>query len=158
MDSSHPDPGFVQQLLAEAKRAGISRYVVGGVIIKCSKALILRRPRTDYLGGMYEIPSGRVEAGESLLGALEREVLEETGLRIAAVGKYLGYFDYASKMGAPTRQFNFLILVQEPLQITLSEHDAYEWVRKDRLSNYAISKSTMRVLKIAFEEGVSGAA
>jgi len=34
----------------------------------------------------------------------------------------------------------------------------YEWVRKDRLSNYAISKSTMRVLKIAFEEGVRGAA
>lgn len=38
--------------------------------------------RHKYRG--WEIPQGRVEQGESLIAALHREVLEESGVRIAA--------------------------------------------------------------------------
>ncbi|MCK4714259.1 MAG: NUDIX domain-containing protein, partial [Candidatus Aenigmarchaeota archaeon] len=60
--------------MEEAKRSGISRYVVAAVITKSSEVLPLRRPESDFMGGIYELPSGKVEEGESLGDALHREV------------------------------------------------------------------------------------
>ena len=79
------------------------------------------------MGGIFELPSGKVEAGEALDSALIREVKEETGLDVAAIRDYLGCFDYISGSGKKSRQFNFAVdvIVAEPVE--LQEHDAYIW-------------------------------
>jgi 8-oxo-dGTP diphosphatase len=46
--------------------------------------LISRRPPDVHQGGLWEFPGGKVETGESVLQALEREIQEELGICIAA--------------------------------------------------------------------------
>lgn len=43
------------------------------------RILLVRRKNTGYADGSYGMPGGRVELGESLLEAVQREVLEEVG-------------------------------------------------------------------------------
>jgi 8-oxo-dGTP diphosphatase len=133
-------------LIEAAKQQGINRYVVGAIIEKDSKVLILQRTKDDFMGGIYELPSGEVDAGESLNVALYREVLEETGLQVENIKIYLGYFDYQSKSGKVTRQFNFVVTVMEPLEIMLEDHDNYVWIEKKQQDQYFVTDSVKNVL------------
>ncbi|MBI4599027.1 NUDIX domain-containing protein [Candidatus Uhrbacteria bacterium] len=46
------------------------------------KVLLIRRFQTGYCDGMYTLPSGHVDGGESLVTAAVREAAEEVGVRI----------------------------------------------------------------------------
>ena len=61
---------------------------VGAVVTRmrrdgCAELLVVQRQR-DPGKGLYAVPGGKMEDGESLRQCAEREVLEETGLRIRA--------------------------------------------------------------------------
>jgi 8-oxo-dGTP diphosphatase len=120
-------PELLEQLTAEAERDGVQQLVVGAVVQHDSKVLLLQRPEDDFMGGIFELPSGKVEPGEALDTALVREVAEETGLSVSAIRDYLGSFDYQSGSGKKSRQFNFAVDVAAPEPVTLQEHDAYAW-------------------------------
>ena len=140
------DRDFYEKLMREAQDTGIGRHVAGAVIRRGSTVLLLKRPEDDFMGGIYELPSGRVEKYESLDMALCREVEEETGLRVKEIEKYLGHFDYESGSGKLTRQFNFAVKVEEPVEIRLQEHDEHAWVDKSRLNRYQVTDSVKAVL------------
>lgn len=118
---------LLDKLNAEAGRDGIQQLVVGAVVQHDGKVMLLQRPEDDFMGGIFELPSGKVEAGEALDTALIREVKEESGLDVAAIRDYLGSFDYTSGSGKKSRQFNFAVDVAAPEAIELQEHDAYAW-------------------------------
>ena len=139
-------PFLERQLIDAAGNAGIDRFVAAAVIARRGRVLLLRRKHGDFLAGLYELPSGVVEAGETLEQALYREVLEETGLQVAAVDDYLGFFNYVSGSGRTTRQFNFLISVCEFRYISLSEHDAFIWAESPDLPRLRISEAVRQVL------------
>jgi ADP-ribose pyrophosphatase YjhB (NUDIX family) len=52
---------------------------VGAVVVEDRCLLLVRRARAPA-AGRWSIPGGRVERGESLAGAVVRELAEETGL------------------------------------------------------------------------------
>jgi len=116
-----------RRLTAEAEGDGVQQFVVGAVVQHDGRVLLLQRPKDDFMGGIFELPSGKVEPGEAMDEALIREVKEETGLDVDALGDYLGNFDYASGSGKKCRQFNFAVDVDSPQPIELREHDAYTW-------------------------------
>lgn len=115
------------QLAAQAQSDGVQQLVVGAVVAQGEKVLLLRRPDDEFMGGIYELPSGKVEPLESIDAALRREVAEETGLVVATIGEYLGSFDYTSGSGKHSRQFTFAVDVEPWESIELQEHDAYRW-------------------------------
>lgn len=121
------DPSFLQQLTAQAESDGVQQLVVGAVVQHDGNVLLLQRPADDFMGGIVELPSGKVEAGEALDVALVREVKEETGLDVAGISDYLGHFDYMSGSGKTSRQFNFAVDVSAPEPVKLEEHDSYQW-------------------------------
>ena len=123
---SNIDSTIIQQLLTDSQKDGVQKLVVGAVIYKNSKFLLVERVPSDFMAGFVEIPSGTVEAGEGLLTALAREVQEETGLLVTSVLKYLGSFDYRSSSGKKTRHFNFLVKVEDgEIKLDPTEHQAY---------------------------------
>jgi ADP-ribose pyrophosphatase YjhB (NUDIX family) len=62
---------------------------VGAVIKDADGRLLLIKRGHEPAAGLWSIPGGRIEPGESDARALVREVLEETGLAVA-VGRLLG--------------------------------------------------------------------
>ena len=119
-----------KKLLNEAKAQNIKRFVIGAAILNKEKSsiLLLTSSMDDFMGGIFELPSGKIEKDESFKKALIREVLEETKLEIKEIIKYLIFFDYRSKKDILTRQFNFLCTVKDEEKINLSEeHTEYKW-------------------------------
>jgi 8-oxo-dGTP diphosphatase len=62
---------------------------VGGVIHDTQGRLLLVRRANDPGRGLWSLPGGRVEPGESDAEALARELFEETGLTVAP-GRLVG--------------------------------------------------------------------
>lgn len=152
---SNTEHAIIQQLAIDAQKDGVQKLVVGAVICKNHKFLLLERLPSDSMGGFVGIPSGTVEAGEDLLTALAREVQEETGLIVTSVLEYLGSFDWTSSSGKKTRHFNFLVKVEDgEIKLSPTEHQAYYLVA---LSDVAfttlnISDATKRILKTAAQQ------
>ncbi|SDL66099.1 8-oxo-dGTP diphosphatase [Glycomyces sambucus] len=123
------DDQLIDKLTAQAAEDGIIQLVVGAVITdEEDRVLLLKRPADDFMGGLWELPSGKVDPGERLDTALAREVKEETGLDLTEITTYLGHFDYTSGSGKPTRQFNFAITTTAVEPIKLTEHDKHQWL------------------------------
>jgi 8-oxo-dGTP diphosphatase len=118
-----------QQLRSEARRDGIAHFVVGVAVFREGRLLVVRRVADDYHGGMYELPGGGVESGETFAECVERELLEETGLRLRAVLDFLGGFDYATRTKSKVRKYTFVVEA-EPGDVVLApgEHDAFAWI------------------------------
>jgi 8-oxo-dGTP diphosphatase len=54
---------------------------VAGVVLANNKVLLVKRGRPPAKG-IWSIPGGAVEVGESVQEALVREIMEETGIRV----------------------------------------------------------------------------
>ncbi|WP_016698388.1 NUDIX domain-containing protein [Actinoalloteichus spitiensis] len=121
------DASVLAQLTAQAAEDGVQQLVVGAIVQNHNKVLLLKRPADDFMGGIFELPSGKVESGENLDTATVREVQEETGLATTDITEYIGSFDYTSGSGKKSRQFNFAVVVADAGEVRLSEHDAYVW-------------------------------
>ena len=58
---------------------------VGAVIFKEQEVLLVQRGQ-EPARGAWSLPGGLVELGETLTGAIHREIAEETGLRVRILG------------------------------------------------------------------------
>ncbi|SHE96271.1 8-oxo-dGTP diphosphatase [Microbulbifer donghaiensis] len=58
-------------------------HVAVGVVLRSDgKVLIARRPDHLHMGGRWEFPGGKVEAGETVQQALTRELHEEVAIEV----------------------------------------------------------------------------
>ena len=62
---------------------------VGILISPVGKVLITRRPDHVHQGGLWEFPGGKVEDGEPVAAALNRELHEELGVTVQAAEPWL---------------------------------------------------------------------
>ena len=73
------------------QRSRRTRIVVAAVIIdpSTSTLLLAQRSSPPEDAGLWELPGGKVEDGETWQAALEREIVEELGMRVEA-GEQVG--------------------------------------------------------------------
>jgi 8-oxo-dGTP diphosphatase len=76
---------FRDHALASVLQPTFPQLAVSAAIFRNGKILLVRRARSPAKG-FYSLPGGRVEFGETLHAALDREVGEETGLNIEIAG------------------------------------------------------------------------
>ena len=131
----------------------IQRVAMKAVIVRDGKVLLLREAQTYKEGtniGKYGIPGGRIEPGEHWKDALNREVMEETGLTVIIEKPiYVGEW-FPTIKGVPTHIVAmFFMCTATSSDITLSQdHDAYEWVSVTDYSHLHIMKPEDEVLDI----------
>ena len=70
---------------SSSRQEAIARAAVSGAIFRGEEVLLVRRGRAPALG-LWSLPGGHIEAGETAREALSRELMEETGIRARLSG------------------------------------------------------------------------
>jgi 8-oxo-dGTP diphosphatase len=107
--------------------------VVAAVIKKDDCYLLAKRNKDKYMGLKWEFPGGKVESAETFKEALFREILEELNVNIKIYNKIAEEKYIDDEINVVLHYF-MCSLVNE--DITLSEHEAIAWVKKEDFCNY----------------------
>lgn len=121
----------------------------GGLVTNSQgQVLLLKSPRY----GDWEFPGGQVEEGETIPHALEREVLEETGI-VARVKSLVGI--YSNTRQPPIVNLDFICDYVSGEPVTSAESTEVEWVNREdalpRVKREAIHKRLKNMLEFSGE-------
>jgi len=127
---------------------------VSAAIIHGDRALIVRRAKPPS-GGLYTLPGGVVEAGETLHAALKREVLEETAVTVEPVA-FAGYREIIGRDddGRVARHFVVMAFAcrwisGEPV---LNEELAEaQWLERAKLAGLETTEGLAEIVATAFD-------
>lgn len=107
-----------------------------GMILCNNKVLILKRAlKTNFGGGNWEFPGGKLEYGEELTEGLKREIKEETGLTVK-VKKILYATSFHIHENKQVIIMNYLCESNSNKVELSDEHTEYMWADKKDLLIY----------------------
>ncbi len=108
------------------------------------QVLIDRRRPEGLLGGLWEFPGGKLEAGETVPDCIKREIQEELDIDVE-VGEHLITLDHAYthfKVTLNVHHCRHLSGEPKPL-----ESDEVRWVAPADLSQYPFPKANQRIIE-----------
>ena len=103
--------------------------VVAGAVIEDGRVLAARRTGPPELAGRWELPGGKVIAGETEKAALARELEEELGVAVTVGSRVGGDVDLGDNV--VLRCYLAVIVAGRPQP---SEHDAVKWLGAGELA------------------------
>ena len=110
--------------------------MLAAVVRDGDRYLVCRRPAHKRHGGLWEFPGGKLEPGETHLDAATREMREELGVEVRAVG---GVMLTVADRGSPfVIEFVPVTIVGEPQCL---EHSKLAWVELDELRRLELAPS-----------------
>ena len=119
--------------------------IVVGAIRKNGRYLLGKRPATGMLGGLWEFPGGKIEAGEDHARALKRELREELGISIR-LGDHIATVQHAySHFRITLDVYRCVHTGGSPRQ---RAHTALKWVQPSRFGEFAFPKANHKFLHL----------
>lgn len=117
----------------------IQKIVASGILVnKRGEVLLAQRPKHKTVApGMYHLPGGHIEFGETPEQALVREFLEEFQLHVAP-SEVVRTFSYTAPENH-TVGITFLVTSGDPLEyISFDSHDTESvvWVNRSQIGAY----------------------
>lgn len=132
---AHPGPAVRNPDALEIAIAALWRASGAG-----TEVLIARRPASAIRGGLWELPGGKAEPGETPAAAAARELAEETGVAVAAdAGIVLGREEqHDPHLPAERRIAITMVAFEAPPDAAPRAigSDDCRWERVDRLGGY----------------------
>lgn len=136
-------------------RPAIPRHDVAVALLRDrGRLLVQRRPEGRLLGGLWELPGGRIRRGETPAEGLLRVLREEHGIEArvdacVAVVRH-AYTHFAVTLHAfPCRRVGGRLRPEAPVR---------RWVTPDELDRLAVPRGTRRVLEAVHRGGSPGTA
>lgn len=122
--------------------------VICGIIHKEDKILLCRKKEGKPLAGYWEFPGGKLEPQESMEEGLKRELLEELQIKVDIL-KYAGHnIHHYENLSIELHAFHCNCIEDN---ITLTDHDAYAWVRPEELIKYKLAPADRPLLSGEWE-------
>ncbi len=121
------------------------------VIIKdCEGRLLLLKRSMDSKNnpGKWDFPGGKIDPGETFDQALQREVLEETGLSVD-IERHIG----STQSESPTHKIIYLMLegsTESGLVELSEEHDNFLWTSPSELSSADLCEQFRPIIERIF--------
>lgn len=127
---------------------------VGAIIERGAHILLVRRANPP-LAGEWSIPGGLVETGETITGAVIREVREETGLEVKPV-KLVEVFERILRDKDSRVKYHFVLLdylchVLSGEARAASDVSEVRWVELRELQLYKVAPETCVVIRKALD-------
>jgi 8-oxo-dGTP diphosphatase len=120
-------------------------------VFREGRVLIARRARAP-LSGLYSLPGGGVELGETLREAALRELAEEAGIG-AEIIAFLDHVEPIAYEGARVRTHfviaSFVARWREGEARTSAEIDDFAWIPPERIGDYATTPDLPRLIAAA---------
>ena len=105
--------------------------------------LIAQRPLDGLLGGLWEFPGGKQEAGETLVECLQRELREELAIEIEVGDLYMKVRHGFTHFRITLHAFTCRHLGGEPQALGVR---AWAWVAPDELDRYSFGKADRQII------------
>ncbi len=125
---------------------------VGMVRRRDGRYLIARRPEQGLLGGLWELPGGRREKGETLGDCCVRGVREEVGAEVRAVERFRSVKHVYTHFSVTIHAFCCTYLSGRVRPVRCAE---VAWVRPEEMGLYAFPRAHRRLVEglVGGEEG-----
>lgn len=128
---------------------------VSAAIVRDDDRLLVVRRSNPPAQGVYTLPGGVVEVGETLTEAIAREVMEETGLTIEPVA-LAGYREAIVRDGEDRVERHFVILCfaarwQGGEPVLNEELSEAHWLRPDELAGLTTTAGLAEIVASAYE-------
>ena len=138
-------------LIRQAEYDNVHVGVVRAIILQMGKenirVLLLKKSNTSAFPGAEEPPGGKILEGETLFQALQRAVLEQTGLEISEDIYYLTAFDFTTDKGQRIREFVFRVKPMTwKVEIDPEEHQSFSWMLLQDLPRSQLHPDLIQVL------------
>lgn len=118
--------------------------VAAAIIEREGRLLITQRMAGDHLGGFWEFPGGKREAGENFEACLERELREELGIDVK-VGRELKKVRHTyPERKVEIRFFECRLSGGEPAPRGC---EAFRWVAPHELSNFSFPPADFKLIQ-----------
>ena len=114
------------------------------------RILLSKQPDDKPLGGYWMFPGGKREKGESVRGALARELKEELDIDICV--ECLTFIDY-TVYEYPHITVKLYLFVGRRWDgiVKPNEYQTLKWTKKDGINNYKMPEPSVKLLNSLFE-------
>jgi len=129
---------------------------VYGILINQKKILLIKKSRGPYKG-MYDLPGGGIEFGETIVNALKREFIEETGIILSSYSFFTNnecFCDYINDSGEKKKMHHLGLYYKvvarfDKIKNDSDGHDSLgaEFIEIKELNNIQIAPIAKEVLK-----------
>jgi len=118
--------------------------VAAALVFRNGQLLITQRYADAHLGGLWEFPGGKVEAGESFETCLRRELKEELGIEVDVHDEIESITHDYSEKTVHLKFFRCTWCKNEPQPLGCAD---FRWINHQELAHFAFPTADARLVQ-----------